>query len=512
MLIHHFLENAAERYPAKEAVYCSGMWMTYSEIQQKVQCLAAFFIEQGIKRGDRIGLLYENCFDYIISYFGILKAGCVVVALNTETTDLALNYCIRDCGVVALVISEKFKSQINKDLFNQSQIRLVVCNNPLVENVAGLTIFNLQSILSSHLRLIDVRVISIDLAAIVYTSGSTGKPKGVMLTHQNICDNTMSIVQYLKLTDRDRMMVVLPFFYIYGNSLLLTHFCAGGSIVIDNRFAYPNVVIQAMKDQCVTGFAGVPSTFILLLHKSNIRAAHFDDLRYVTQAGGAMAPTVQKQVMEVFAPAKLYVMYGATEAAPRLTYLEPDMLIEKSGSIGKAVPNVEVFVADENGGELPFGITGEIVARGSNIMNGYWNDPEETAKVIRNGLYFTGDLGIMDQDGYIFIVGRTKDIIKVGGNRVSAKEVEEALLSIPGICEAVVIGVEDPILSEAIKAFIVTVDGKIIDYNHLRELLAKQIAHFKIPKHIEYRTELPKNKSGKYMKDTLTMATGNGNG
>lgn len=257
----------------------------------------------------------------------------------------------------------------------------------------------------------------------------------------------------------------------------------------------------------VTGFAGVPSTFNLLLNKSKIRNVSINSLRYVTQAGGSMAPSVQHEVADIFSPAKLYIMYGTTEASPRLTYLEPDMLKIKSGSIGKAIPNVEVIIADENGIALPNGVQGEIAARGSNIMMGYWKDPLATASVLKNGFYFTGDIAVTDEDGYIFVVGRKKEMIKVGGNRVSAKEIEEALISLPEISEAAAIGVHDNILGEAIKAFVVLKEESISDTSTIRQKLFSVLPSYKVPKYIDFRQSLPKNESGKIMKEMLKNAT-----
>jgi acyl-CoA synthetase (AMP-forming)/AMP-acid ligase II len=299
-------------------------------------------------------------------------------------------------------------------------------------------------------------------------------------------------------------MVVLPFYYIYGKSLLNTHFAVGGSVVIDNRFLYPNVILQTMAEQEATGFAGVPSTFTILLGRSNVRSRKFPKLRYLTQAGGAMAPAVQKDVAETFSPASLFIMYGATEASARLSYLPPEDLPRKWGSIGKAIPNVELFVADENGRPLPTGEEGEIVARGSNIMSGYWNHPEETAKVLRNGLYYTGDIGRSDDEGFLYVVGRSKDMIKIGGNRVSAKEIEEALHEHPAVAEAAVIGVPDMVLGEAPKAFVVLRDsfGKDIA-EQLPGFLQSHLALYKIPKLYEIRDSLPKTDSGKILKQKL---------
>lgn len=503
MLIHHFLENSADRFPEKEAVWCKDVWTSYMEIEQKANKIANHLIDCGITRGERVALLMDNSVEYIICYFGILKAGAVAVAINNEITPSNLSFFLNNSEAAALIFGNKFKNLLSA-LNDTGFLRILLTDIKEVSYPSNVEFCSLNSILESGNEIRpQIPVISIDLAAIVYTSGSTGEPKGVMLSHQNLTENTISIAKYLKLTSQDRIMVVLPFYYIYGNSLLTTHFFCGGSVVIDNRFMFPNVVLDTMKKMDVTGFAGVPSTFMILLNKSLIRETKFESLKYVTQAGGSMASSIQVQVAEVFSPAKLFIMYGTTEAAPRLTYLEPDMLNEKLGSIGKAIPNVEVIIADEFGKELPADHTGEIAARGSNIMMGYWKDPESTKAVIRNGLYYTGDLGKTDKDGYIYVVGRTKDMIKVGGNRVSTKEIEEALLSLPEISEAAVIGVPDSILGEAIKAFIVFKTSTFPDLVEIRQKLSPKISTYKIPKLIEVLDELPKNESGKVMKETL---------
>ena len=217
-----------------------------------------------------------------------------------------------------------------------------------------------------------------------------------------------------------------------------------------------------------------------------------------------MAPAVQKEVVKEFAPAKLYVMYGATEASARLSYLDPKDLPRKWGSIGKAIPGVELFVADERGNPPGPGKEGEIVAKGPNIMQGYWGQPSETKRVLRNGLYFTGDIGITDDEGFIFIVGRTWDMIKVGGNRVSAKEIEEALYDHPAVGEAAVIGVPDDLSGEVPKAFLVFKQtGSEGLEETLREFLSGRIASYKIPKFYEFRDSLPKNEAGKIQKKKL---------
>ncbi len=502
MLVHQFLRNSAEKFPEKKAVWYKDQWKTYSEIETLSNRLSHYFIRQGVKKGDRIAILYENSFHYIITYYAILKAGAVTVALNTEQTEESLTYLLEHSEAVGLVTQKRYGKLIQKISPKLQFLQFVIMDQP-TDGIRELPfhVFSWNESLENIPPA--VRMIDIDLASIVYTSGSTGKPKGVTLTHLNIVTNTRSIVEYLELTSNDRVMVILPFYYIYGKSLLNTHFFVGGSVVLDNRFAFPNVILETMKKTEVTGFSGVPSTFSILLHKTKIKDMRFPSLRYVTQAGGAMAPAIQKEVALTFYPAKLFIMYGATEASARLSYLDPVDLPRKWGSIGKPIPNVDLFIADQEGNPLPPGEQGEIVARGANIMVGYWKDPEGTAKALRDGLYWTGDIGVMDEEGFVYVGGRAKDMIKVGGERVSAKEIEEKLLEHPDISEVAVIGIPDEILGEAPKAYIVCKDGVSIRPRDLDQFLKGRLQTIKIPKFYEFRKELPKNESGKIMKEEL---------
>lgn len=505
--VHGFLEDSAARLPDKSALHAAGLWHTYRELNVQANRLAHLLLDRGLRKGDRVALLVENSAEYVVSYYAVLKAGGTTVALNTESTAEDIAYVVRDCGVRFIVAGYRLlaKAFPTEPLeIGPSLEALLVWNAPKhAETDRGRSPrIPLPEVLEGRPeRDPRIRLIDLDIASIVYTSGSTGKPRGAVLSHLNIVSNTRSIVEYLGLTPDDRVLAVLPFYYIYGKSLLNTHFFIGGSVVVDNRFLYPNVILKTMKDQEVTGFAGVPSTFSILLSRSSLKGSTFPSLRYVTQAGGAMPPAVQKEVAEAFAPAKLFVMYGATEASARLSYLDPADLPRKWGSIGKAIPNVDLFVADEQGRALPSGREGEIVARGSNIMSGYWNHPEETEKVLRHGLYYTGDIGMTDDEGFLFVVGRTKDMIKIGGNRVSAKEIEEALYEHPSIVEAAVIGVPDEVLGEAPKAFVVIKEGAAAgSLEELPGFLQKRLAAYKVPKLFEVRESLPKNESGKILK------------
>lgn len=512
MLIPEILEKSARAFPDKPAVWFNGVWKTYADLNRQANQVAGFLVDLGIRPGDRVAILLENSFDYISAHFGALKASAVEVSLNTELAADGLRQLLLDCQAQVLIAGNKFARQWSGIIANLPDLRYLVVDqevhkiSPTTNSVPTYYLSRVfQNDLASTPR---VRRIDLDLAALIYTSGSTGEPKGVMLSHLNLTSNTQSIVEYLGLGEQDRMMVVLPFYYIYGRSLLYSHLFSGGSLVIENRFAFPVTVLDGMRELEVTGFAGVPSTFSILLRKSDLKTRQFPNLRFVTQAGGGMAPALQKEVAQVFQPAKLFIMYGSTEASPRLTYVEPEILPQKWGSIGRAIPNVEVIVVDDRGDRLPRGQQGQIAARGSNIMMGYWKCPTATAEVMRNGYYYTGDLGYEDDDGYIFLTGRVRDIIKAGGNRISAKEIEDVVLEMPGVLETAVIGVPDEVLGEAIKAFVVRCNPALTE-EALKRHLQMRLPAFKLPKWLQFRDSLPKNQSGKILKTALREAGDN---
>jgi long-chain acyl-CoA synthetase len=496
MLLHHYVEQNAERFPYKDAAIHLGGRINYIGLEAGINRLANELIRSGIRPNERIGLLIESSINYIIAYFAILKAGGVVVGLNSQGTVRDFRNILSDCEVSGLIIGKNVAHVVKEIYQDLPSLKVVICDGSyehFPKEVEALFWLDIQ--LTGDPSRPSVERLEEDVAQIIYTSGTTGKPKGVTLTHKNLNANTTSIVKYLDLTPEDRVMAILPFYYSYGNSLLLTHMYCGGSVVIDNRFAYPNVILEIMSQERVTGFSGVPSTFAILMHKSNIRNYRFEHLRYITQAGGPMTPALTQKIMEAMPHLKKFVMYGQTEASARLSYLEPERLLEKIGSIGRAIPGVELTVKDENGKPCKPGDVGEIVAAGENIMVGYWNSPEETKKVLKKDGLHTGDLATVDEDGYIFIVSRSSDMIKSGAHRISPKEIEEVIAEFPGIIESSVIGVPDEILGEALVAYIV-VKGKF-DQKELRKHLKVNLAPFKIPREIIETESLPKTTSGK---------------
>jgi len=504
-LIHHLLEKSADACPDKEAVIHDRSRYTYQDIEENANRIASWLLNSGLQPGERVALLLRNSIEYICAYYGILKTGGIVVPLNTGLDSRELAWMIDDCGAT-VIISEIFFSEIinSMQLAGSKQIKLLamIDSSRSLENPTGCTIFADIYAHYSPTRP-QVKLIDREFASIIYTSGSTGRPKGVMLSHLNVLTNTRSIVSYLELTSSDRCMVVLPFYYVYGKSLLNIHFAVSGSIIIDNRFTFPNVVLKNMIAERATGFAGVSSTYAILVNKSSVAKMRFQDLRYITQAGGHMPSELKSKLLAIFPDKKIFIMYGATEASARLSYLPPEKLAQEIHSIGKAIPNVKIKILRENGTEAAVDEEGEIVACGSNIMLGYWNNPEETQKVLKNGWYYTGDLGEKNRYGFISVTGRKRDMIKVGIYKVSAVEIEEVLHKYPEVHEAAVIGIPDDILGETLRAFVVIDMQTSVTDSDLIEFCSASLPDYKIPKQIVFLESLPKNDAGKILKQRL---------
>jgi len=507
-LIHHFLENSASIYPDKVAFIHDDVRETYETMNFKANNLAAWLIEHGVEKGNRIVMLFENCLEYVISYYGILKAGAVAVPFNSELKPDSLRPLLEDIEADIIITSSRFERLLKATGLEPHSLKaLIISRSKLNWSESSIHTVDFESIIcdkdsNSPEHDIDTN----DLASIIYTSGSTGTPKGVMLSHKNIVANTKSICEYLKLTEKDIQMVVLPFFYVMGKSLLNTHFHAGGTIVVNNKFAYPATVIQQMIDEKVTGFSGVPSTYAYLLHRSPFaaRIGELTRLRYCSQAGGHMAKQVKKELRELLPQTvDIYIMYGATEASARLSYLEPARLIDKIDSIGKAIPGVVLNIVDQNGQNVEDGQTGELVGKGDNIMRGYWKDNELTSSVLDNNGYHTSDLCYRDTEGYFYLVGRKDDMMKVGGHKINPQEIEDALVETNLVVETAVVGIPDDLLTNRLVAIVVA-KGESCTENKLLNALSHIIPKFKLPSQIIFVKFLPKKTSGKIDKIKCT--------
>lgn len=505
MMVQQLLSNTSAVYPESVAIVHDKMKLTFGDLQKQSDALAAYIQRHWkISRGDHISILYENCPEYVISYFAILKTGATVVSVNSAETPEKVKESIAHADAVGLIGSTiLWNKMINKSGIPETIRQALDYRDKSLLMMDGEVRVG-GSINFTEEAPEDPHGIDLDLAEIVYTSGSTSKPKGVMLSHRNLATNMLSIQDYFKLQSDDSVVVILPLSYIYGKSLLLTHIQIGGKVIIDNRFTYPALVLETIAKEKATGFAGVPSTFSILTTKTSIAEIELPYLRYVAQAGGAMAPALQEDVIEAILPAKLFVMYGATEAAPRLTWLPPERLKDKMGSIGIPLLNVEMIIRGVAGEELGPNEEGELSARGSNIMLGYWKDPENTERVLQGGYYLTGDIGYRDKEGFYFITGRKGDFVKIKGFRISCKEVEECILELNEVHEIAVIPAPDAVFGEVIRAYAVPSEIESEDFiKRAAAHIARRIGANRVPAQWDFRDNLPKNSSGKIMKERL---------
>lgn len=514
MQVEEFLQLSAQRCPDKTGLVCQQRRLTYWELEEKSNRLAHALIEHGVVRGDRVAIYLENSVEAVLSVFAVLKAGAVFLVINPTTKPDKLAYILNNCRAVALITDSKKCSGIEK-----FEAQLPFLNNAFV---AGMNSTPPKSGRVGMLSLEDIfdgarfsempppkKCIDIDLAALIYTSGSTGKPKGVMLTHLNIISAATSITSYLENTPDDVILNVLPLSFDYGLYQVLMAFKVGATIVLERSFTYPYAIIEKLVHEKVTGLPLVPTISSILL-QLNLKDYDFSNLRYITNTAAALPTHHIFQLRKLLPHVRLYSMYGLTECK-RVSYLPPDQIDLRPSSVGRGMPNEEVYIVDDHDRRVGPNVIGELVVRGSNVMKGYWEAPEATNKVLRPGplpgefVLYTGDLFKMDEEGFLYFVSRKDDIIKTRGEKVSPKEVEEVLYRLDGIAEAAVVGIPDEILGQAIKAVITLRDDAQLNEREVQRHCSANLEDFMVPKFIEFRNSLPKTSSGKISKRELAI-------
>lgn len=514
MLVEEFLEDSARRFPEKIALITDRERFTYLQVENQANALAHTMIEAGVVRGDRVVIVLPNSFEAAVAIFAALKADAVFVVLHATTKSEKLAYVMNNCRATAIVMgADRIDSSQRwvRDTPHLRSVFLAGGGREHLERVrtAGKHAYSIDSDRDSsvHPSPPARRAIDIDLAALIYTSGSTGRPKGVMMTHLNIVSAATSITTYLENRSDDIVLNVLPLSFDYGLYQLLMMFKVGGTLLLLNSFAYPHPVLQRIAGEGVTGFPIVPTISATLLQMDLSRYS-FPTLRYITNTAAALPVDHIRRLRAQFSQVKIYSMYGLTECK-RVSYLPPDQIDIRPGSVGRGMPNEEVYIVDPEGSHLGPGAVGELVIRGSNVMKGYWELPEETDRCLRSGpltgekMLYSGDLFYADQDGYLYFVGRRDDIIKTRGEKVSPREVEDAIYSLDAIAEAAVIGVHDQILGNAIKAFVVPKQSASVTAQDILRHCSSKLEDFMVPKIIEFRSSLPRTESGKVNKRLL---------
>lgn len=492
----YLLEKARNEHIA---LFTKNSSHTYEELRSAAARLAGELTTLGLEPGQRVGLLGQNSLFWAAAYLATMKLGLVSVPFATMLTakDVKRNATWVDCKAFFL---ERRQQRKFGEIFNS-------------ENGLAIPVFSDELLEQSGRSAWPAPPTDFDPdqnAALMFTSGTTARPRAVQTTHRNIYANSESIIEYLALDENERILVILPFYYCFGTSLLHTHLRVGGSLALCNTFTYPETAIDLMESAECTGFAGVPSSFQLLLRNSTFPRRDTPTLRKIQQAGGKLHSVLIEQLVKAKPNANVYTMYGQTEATARLSYLPPAKLSTKLGSVGQGIPGVELSVLNDDGKLTAPGEVGEIIARGDNISPGYFQDPEASAVKFIGGALHTGDLATTDEDGYIFIVDRKADFIKSWGYRISSQEVETCILRLDEVVSAAVVGVPDLEAGEAIHAFVTLKARSTLQSEAITEHCRQHLARHMIPGVIHIIKALPLNSNGKVIKSELReMATKN---
>jgi amino acid adenylation domain-containing protein len=442
-----------------------------------------------------VAIFMENCAEAVTAIYAALKLGAVFMPVNALTKPDKLAFLLNDARAACLVTHSSLRRVWHRAVVQAKAVHTCV----MADRQAGAAAVAAPR---GH------EVIDQDLASIIYTSGSTGDPKGVMLTHLNMVSALHSVSGYLRYREDDVILCVLPLAFDYGLYQVLMGFKAGATVVLGRNFTFPVRILEVMAREGVSVLPGVPTMFALLMGLDSLPRYDLSRLRMITSTAAALPEAHIGRLRARFPQATLFSMYGLTECK-RVTYLPPEQLDIRPTSVGRGMPNEEVWLVDESGRRLPNGSTGELVIRGSHVMRGYWERPAETAERLKPGpnagerVLYSGDIFRTDAMGYLYFVGRKDDIIKSRGEKVSPREVENALCRLPGVSEAAVVGVPDALLGQAIKAFVVLAPGQRISERDIMGHCFANLESFMVPKYVELVDSLPKTDTGKIRKTAL---------
>lgn len=489
------------RHPERIAIVADDRRIRYDEFWRESVCFARALRAHGLQPGERVAILLPNRIEAAVACYGCWLAGGIAVPLNVQARARDFQAWLRHADARHVVHEYSHSdvvdaiAAVDASSGHPPMRRWPVgADRPLCAPAGD----------DAPEVVRDAGDIDADrVAMILYTSGTTGAPKGVTLTHGNLLANASAVIDYLQLDADDSVLSILAFYYAYGASVLHTHLLSGACIVLAQNLLFPHLLMDTIVRERITGFSGVPSTFALLLERVKLGDYDLSSLRYLTQAGGPMGPTLTRRLRAALPGARLFVMYGQTEATSRLTWLPPERLDEKLGSVGIPVNGVSLRIAREHGGDADTGEDGEVWVRGANVMHGYWNNPDATAAVLRDGWLRTGDIGHLDDDGYLWLVGRRSDMIKTGAHRVHPADVEEVIAEVPGVAEVAVIGVDDDVLGQVIKAFVVAPGLPPRSDNMIKAHCRERLASYKIPRDIAFVSALPRTASGKVRRAAL---------
>lgn len=510
-LLGEALIISARNYPSKTAIIVKTKEYSYSSLKENSEKMANHLVHSGIKKGDRVAIYMNNSWESIISIYGITLSGAAFLVINPQTKADKLQYILKDSGAKILISESIQNNELSQALAGDTDIReLIIAGDAgKVTPFPSIRLVEFNTAVSGEEPTIDLpRIIPNDLAALIYTSGSTGFPKGVMMTHQSMVFTSWSLIEYLRLTEDDRILLLLPLAFDYGLYQLLMAITSGGSLIAEQSFTFPASVYKQIELYKPTVFPGVPTIYAMMIAANKKSGLSFDCIKKVTNTAAALPAEFIPDLKKIFPQALIFKMYGLTECK-RVCYLEPELVDIKPGSVGKAIPGTEVFLLSPQGDPVPFGEKGILHVRGPHVMLGYWHKEELSKEMLRNGnlpgerILCSNDWFTTDEEGFLYFLGRTDDIIKTRGEKVSPAEVENVIYKIPGIKEVAVIGVPDEIMGEAIIAFVTTHGNIQIGEKDVQRECMSRLELFMIPQRIIFLDEMPKSSNSKIDKKEL---------
>ncbi len=519
-LLHHYLTLSARVYPDKCALVSGLERWTYAELDEVTDNLSSALNNIGLQKGERVLIILDNCPEAVIAFYGVLKAGGISVLLNGSIKAPKLAYILNDASPTLIVAHVK-KSDVIEKAFKITKKEIgTIWIGEMDDDESPLSIdYNWNDIAmpgganpfsplyrpcSYNSRITDRQ----DLAALIYTSGSTGEPKGIMASHKKMIVAADSIIEYLENRPEDIVIVTLPLSFDYGLYQVIMAFMYGGTIVLERSFLYPVSILESIERERVTGFPLVPTSVALLLKIEDFSDFDLSSLRYATNTGAALPVNHISRLRQLLPGVRLYSMYGLTECK-RVSYLNPDDLDGRPNSVGKPMSCCEVFIVDEVENEVASGVVGELVVRGANVMEGYWNDPALTAKMFREWKFpgekvlFTGDFFKQDEEGFLYFQGRMDEMIKTRGERIFPREIENTLHNIAGIDEAAVVALDDSTIGKSLCAFIIREEGCTFNERDVLKFCNEVLEYFFVPGSIIFINEMPKTPNGKVDKNAL---------
>lgn len=514
-LLGEALLISADRNPSKTAIIVRGRFYSYDFLKEQAVNMAKSFIVTGIKKGDRVAIYLDNSWQSIVAIYAASIAGTVFLVVNPQTKADKLQYILNDSGARILVSADSLAGELSQALQGTETIEQVVLtgNHELIIATPDYDVVSFEDCtVNISVEVTFPNIIPNDLAALIYTSGSTGFPKGVMMTHQSMVFTSWSLIQYLRLTEEERILLLLPLAFDYGLYQLLMAITTGSTLIVEQSFIFPASVYKNIERYKPTVFPGVPTIYAMMIAANKESNLSFDCIKKVTNTAASLPAEFIPDLKKIFPEALIFKMYGLTECK-RVCYLEPELIDEKPGSVGKAIPGTEVFLLSPDGDPVSAGTPGILHIRGPHVMAGYWNKEELSNEMLKPGwlpgekILCSNDWFRTDEDGFLYFLGRNDDIIKTRGEKVSPVEIENVIYKIPGVKEVAALGVPDVIMGESITVYLTTHDSAALSEKEVQRECMLYLENFMVPQKVVFLPEMPKSANGKIdKKELVTMA------